>query len=331
MYNSVRVQNFRGLRDVTLEGLTRVNLVVGQNGVGKTALLEAVFLLAGLQLPDPLRAIETRRGLREPFRTWSLDEGLLESLFYGFNMADEVEVQGNGDVFTLASTREQGQLVPRLSWHLADGRGSTTIYDRDGNIGGFQSDPRALPSHRPVFLGTRALPALKDEADQFSTMVQEGKRPQVIDSLQVIEPRLQRLELLKMGEQVAVHADVGLARMVPLGLLGEGLQRLSSFVLATAEASGYMLLVDEIDTGLHYSILTDMWRVVSAAASEFNYQLFATTHSYECMTAAYEAFADNPEDFSMHRLERREDGSIVSKDFGHDMLGVALERGFEVR
>jgi hypothetical protein len=335
MYKSVRIQNFRGLSDVTVAGLTHVNLIVGQNGVGKTALLEALYLLAGLKLYDPLRFIETRRGLNDTNRAWRLDEDLLESLFCEFDASRPLQVNGTkaggDDLFTLSATHEQGQLGAKLSWRLADGRGLEQGYGPNGPIGGTSSDPATLPTDEPVFLSTRTTLGLKAEANRFSSVVQKGKRLQIIRSLQVIEPRIQGLELLNFGEQSAVHADVGLPKMFPLGLVGEGLQRLCSLILATSEASGYVLLVDEIDTGLHYSILTDMWRVMSTAARELDYQLFATTHSYECMVAAHEAFADHPEDFSMHRLERGSDGRIVSKDFGHETLGLALEHRMEVR
>ncbi|MEI6499421.1 MAG: AAA family ATPase [Armatimonadota bacterium] len=335
MYQSVRIQNFRGFENLTVDGLSRVNLIVGENGVGKTALLEAVYLLAGLKLYHPLRSLEARRGLSETNKAWRLDGDLLESLFCEFNARRPLQVNGTGargdDAFTLSATNAQGQLGAKLSWRLADGRGLESDYGPDGPIGGTSSDPRALPSDEPVFLSTRTTLGLKAEANRFSSVVKHGKRPQIIRSLQVIEPRIRGLELLTFGEQSAVHADVGLLRMIPLGLIGEGLQRLCSLVLATSEASGFVLLVDEIDTGLHYSILADMWRVMSTAARELNYQLFTTTHSYECMTAAHEAFADHPEDFSMHRLERQKDGTIVSNDFGHDDLGTALELGFEVR
>jgi AAA15 family ATPase/GTPase len=101
-------------------------------------------------------------------------------------------------------------------------------------------------------------------------------------------------------------------------------------VLASFAAEHGILSVDEIGAGLHYSILQEVWGVMGAAAREFDVQLLATTHSYECMTAAYEAFADHPDDFSMHRLERL-NGDIVCKSFGHHLLGNALQMGLEVR
>ena len=52
MLTSFTVTNFRNLESVTLERLGRMTLIGGKNGVGKTALLEALWLLAGSDLPE---------------------------------------------------------------------------------------------------------------------------------------------------------------------------------------------------------------------------------------------------------------------------------------
>jgi AAA15 family ATPase/GTPase len=44
MYKSIRIQTFRGLRDLRIDDLGRVNLIVGANNVGKTSLIEALWL-----------------------------------------------------------------------------------------------------------------------------------------------------------------------------------------------------------------------------------------------------------------------------------------------
>ena len=48
---SVRIQNFRAFSDFKVEGLARLNLLIGRNGSGKTTLLEALFLLLGAHNP----------------------------------------------------------------------------------------------------------------------------------------------------------------------------------------------------------------------------------------------------------------------------------------
>src|SRR2546423_161740 len=45
MLDSLSIKNFRLFRDLKVESLSRVNLIAGKNNTGKTALLEAVYLL----------------------------------------------------------------------------------------------------------------------------------------------------------------------------------------------------------------------------------------------------------------------------------------------
>ena len=53
---------------------------------------------------------------------------------------------------------------------------------------------------------------------------------------------------------------------IPIGSMGDGMWRMLGLALALANAKGGVLLVDEIDTGLHYSVMADMWRDGSANA-----------------------------------------------------------------
>ena len=91
------------------------------------------------------------------------------------------------------------------------------------------------------------------------------------------------------------------------------------------------VLIDEFENGLHYSALVDAWKAVGAAARQSNVQVFATTHSWECVLAAHRAFAESDEDdFRLHRLERR-DGEVVALTYDQEQLDTAIEFNFEVR
>ena len=70
---------------------------------------------------------------------------------------------------------------------------------------------------------------------------------------------------------------------IPLGSFGDGVRRLMSLALSLSRVSGGTLLVDEIDTGLHYSVMADMWKLVVKKSIESNVQVFATTHSWDCI------------------------------------------------
>jgi hypothetical protein len=82
--------------------------------------------------------------------------------------------------------------------------------------------------------------------------------------------------------------------------------------LALLSAESGILLIDEIDTGLHHTVLEDMWRFVFRAAEEFNVQLFATTHSQDCWKALARVVADDDrQDVSLQRIERDAEEAVT--------------------
>ena len=88
------------------------------------------------------------------------------------------------------------------------------------------------------------------------------------------------------------------------------------------------MLVDEIETGIHHSVMKNLWQIVAKAARTFDVQVFATTHSFECLVAAQEAL---PDGWRFHRLERNEDGSSRCVSFDLEDVDVVVRHGLEVR
>ena len=109
------------------------------------------------------------------------------------------------------------------------------------------------------------------------------------------------------------------------------MQRLLALSIYLASVKGGILLVDEIDTGLHYSVLADMWKLVIATAIKNDIQVFATTHSLDCLRGLNEACERNPEfasEVSTQTIDRNLDSSIAGD--AND-LRAALDLGIEVR
>ena len=49
----LRIDHFRGIRDLNIEHLTSINVIVGDNNCGKTSVMEAIqFLQIFTTLPD---------------------------------------------------------------------------------------------------------------------------------------------------------------------------------------------------------------------------------------------------------------------------------------
>lgn len=79
-----------------------------------------------------------------------------------------------------------------------------------------------------------------------------------------------------------------------------------TYLLAAAEARGSLLLVDELEDGLHHSVLPDVWRALVATLRRSGGQMIVATHSDDCIAAAVTAMAKRPDEFSLIRLRATE-------------------------
>ena len=201
------------------------------------------------------------------------------------------------------------------------------------DLKGFRTIPIPPPALFPViFLPSKHRIHLSEDAERFGKLEIQGKQEILLKALQVIEPRLKGLSMVFTGGNPMIHGYIaGLNRLVPLIFLGDGIVRLASLVLAIGTSPNGVVLVDEIENGLHHSILPEVWGAIGKAAREFKTQIFATTHSFECIEAAHKAFSEEKlYDFRLHRLERKgEERSVFT--FDKEALDAAIGIGLEVR
>ncbi|MBW4564159.1 MAG: AAA family ATPase [Mojavia pulchra JT2-VF2] len=118
---------------------------------------------------------------------------------------------------------------------------------------------------------------------------------------------------------------------VPIGSMGDGIWRILGLALATVCAKDGYLFVDEIDTGLHFTAMSDMWKLIWETAKRLNVQVFATTHNSDCWTslASIAEQEDATEDgIRIHRIERGKNTSVV---FIEPEIVIAAEENIEVR
>lgn len=118
---------------------------------------------------------------------------------------------------------------------------------------------------------------------------------------------------------------------VLLGSHGDGMHRLLALSLALIQAADGVLLIDEIDTGLHWTVMDDMWRLVVETARKSSVQVFATTHSYDCirgLSSLVESRSDLAGEVSIHKVERSLRKAV---DLDAEDVQVAVEQNIEVR
>lgn len=158
----------------------------------------------------------------------------------------------------------------------------------------------------------------------------------VIEALRIIEPGISGVSMVSSDEsrlrrsRTAIVRAENISRPVPLRSFGDGLNRLFGIVLSLVNVPGGVLLIDEFENGLHYSVQLDAWRMIFRLARDLDVQVFATTHSEDAVKAFSEAASESPEDGLLVRLVRRS-GRIITTMLEEDSLASLVEMGTEVR
>jgi hypothetical protein len=353
MYTSIHVKNFRGLEDLRVEDLRRINLIVGKNNTGKTSLLEAVFLLGEATTPTATLDIGRLRGQR--FSAEKPDpDPIWRAMFRGMDPGHRIEITGQrvGDVrarelvvetfqpgFYDPADQEEprvetGEAVKAIRFRYQPPTGKPTettallnaqqlVYDT--------SDVELLPDVVPTrLLSARSLSSVGSDIKGYGSLVRTKQERPVIEALRLIDPRLERIETVADSSGLAVYADLGMPSLVPLVVCGEGMVRLFSIVVGLTMSKGGALLVDEIDNGLHHSVMVPFWGAILKLATELDVQVFATTHNDEIIRSAISAFTADLSVLRLYRLDRRDNG-VAATAYNEAMLAAVNEVGFEVR
>jgi hypothetical protein len=359
MYRTFEIKNFRCFDDLKLGNLARINLIGGKNNVGKTALLEALFIHSGIYNSQLTIRPNVFRGISKfQFQLTPTAPAPWDALFREFDTSYEIvfaneddrgehrvlrmrvlrdpkelrearlTVQQGTNGSSSASTSSDPIQVLRLQYE-GNGQGgiSHAIMDHEG----LHHEIVPPPPFDFVFLAARGRPPLEEEADRFTNLIVDGKKNLLLDTLKILERRLTDVELLKFSGETVLWGHVENERTKPLFLMGDGMNRLASLVAAMGYAKNSYVFIDEIENGLHYTVLKDVWTAIGKAAREFNTQIFATTHSWECITAAHRAFSESEYDFRYHRLNRTKGENIKAVTYDQETMEGAIEIGMEVR
>jgi hypothetical protein len=368
MYKHIEINNFKGFHKFSMNTLGRINLITGVNNVGKTALLEAIFLHGGAYNPSLALSIDVFRGSGTfGFELGNTDKTPWDSLFNDFDTGNDIEIKGeftdgSDRMISLHIVRPSGELPetgpiiqygvssptgPQHKESLPTSPGSAIMLklsyaESPGNKSGTSflildsSGPkmpllRAAP-FQTIFLAARQRVRTEEDAERFGKLEIEGLQNMLLDALCVMEPRIKRVAVVALGGQPALYGDIGLSRMLKLNYVGDGMSRLASLILAIGTAKDGIVLIDEIENGFHHTMMPKVWEVIGKAARDFNTQVFATTHSLECTISAHKAFSKGEYyDLSVHRLDREDDDEVKDVTFDKDDLNTALELRMDIR
>ncbi len=362
---NLTIRRFRGIQDLSIERLGRVTLIAGKNGVGKTTVLDAVRTYAAR---GQVSVLSSTLNNREELTRTADEDGEetvtpdWEALFYGRRASPHscivIGPTGSDQCVSFEVTPlnaeeagRWGSILPK-QYLDEDMRMLRVTY-----AGGEQATP-LFTSKRPWLLSTMVAetnsefppgirceslgPSVlgnKDIARLWDKVALTDDEYRAVEALRLIfGETIERAAVIgderdprsRFGRRVVVRI-AGEKRPVPLRSLGDGAVRLFGVALALANSQGGFLLIDEAENGIHYSIQRDFWRMVLLTAHENNVQVFATTHSWDCVAGFAQAAVEaEGVEGALVRLDSDGD-NIRAVEYSERQLHVAAEQGIEVR
>ena len=306
--------------------LKRLNLITGQNDTGKTSILEALRIL--LAHPE----IKNASGLPNEFRNGTSgdwNEHFWKWLIYN---------KGTDAPAVIKVARDKGApITVTLSIRLLDANEVMRhrLVSHHGSLGPIHCySPEAFPSDRPKaeIFSNKPTDPKQDALDYNRVILKRGKK-KVESMLKKLDPRVEAIDPLQTDQQHGplIFVDVGLKEMIPVTQMGQGFNRLLSIYSEVIASEVNVLLIDEIENGLHYSVMPQVFEGLFNAVKELDIQIFATTHSWECIVAADAAARKSmPYDLNVIRLDRVED-NVKATVMDDKTLATARDLDWEMR
>lgn len=377
--DSLVIKNYRQLRNIEIESIGDINLIVGRNNSGKSTLLEAIRLLSSRGSSDLMEEILTEHGefqislndisgednpgkgvcnlftdRRFPVENGSTiyignsDKSNFLEVEHVFLREELIERSINGEQSTIRRLKKiskgndselQGAddaleiTVPSVPDLFSQSESRTAVIPLADLFG--QRRPMNRLQHISVsstiaysYVPSRA--TTQDElADVWDDVVLTEAESYVLKALRLIEPRTAGLAFIQgtrrsnrsfLRRPVVVNERHAMLKMdhlespVPLQSMGDGMTRVLQLILNALKARNGFLLIDEFENGLHYSVQEQVWRLIFKLASESRMQVFATTHSNDCVRAFSVVSTENDLKGTLIKVERADDtgDSVVS-------------------
>jgi hypothetical protein len=331
---------------LTLETVGDVNLIAGKNNVGKTSLLEAVAIWASGGHPKELFRILDQR--EHPTSDAELRKSFL-GLFpelpcsIGSDPVPVVQIDSPAvapdislrPLWSDFRRDAQSKLDPSFSIRrLANGFAYDLSMDAKKGFyaGQLEDNDRVAETMQKCLWGIDSNSEPRMLRKLWDGIAARPAEQLVVDALRLIEPRLARVTMPSdWSSSTPLIRLENETELAPISRFGDGMKKLFEIALVLAHSQGGILLLDEIENGLHYSVLQKLWEFLFEASRKLGVTVFATTHSYDVIAAFSKvALVDKDTLGVLTRFDRRKSG-IVPVQFTEEQAVFAFDEGLEVR
>lgn len=356
-FKNIKIKNFRGIENLEISDLGRVNILVGQNNSGKSTVLEAIFLLTGMTFIDTvlnINRVRTRNNYSHlndiPYMFHKMDTNKIPEFFseeyegdtrtIRLNMATNDEEQNkehntnnlNGvppvsDAHTRPNTLEMH--IEVNTKNNKKNYQNNTFYRQDGVQISKCNATDYTEKYASVFL-TSNLWNTHLNID-LTELFKRKQKSIVLERLKHFDPQITDIDIL----QDDVYIDYeNMIEKLPLRMAGDGMRRYLNIVAASANPTNNIILIDEIDNGLHYSTYKKLWEAIFALATNSDKQIFITTHNAETLKQLAEMLSEHPEyqqEMHLYTIAKTLKKQHQAYLYTYETLSFACENDIEIR
>lgn len=345
MIKDIDIRNFKCFEHLQIRDCRRVNVIVGDNGAGKTALLEGMFFALASTSELVIR-FRQFRGLDGQFRgpVRKIEEAIWRDYFHNIDMTKTISVTLQGDGPEARSVFIErgagGTLVPldqnqpssattgiQFKWrdHLGQVREVIPEISSDG----FKFPETGEDLADFFFLSSNQTFSSSDNADRFSDL-REDRRRDFVNFFKDQYPMIEDLFVRSVVGAPAIYIKIkGLDDNLPITAVSGGINRMVTLLLMIASRRRSVVLIDEIENGIFHTHHESFCKRLLDFAKSYESQLFITTHSEEFLEALSLAIDIKTDDVSLWRAKRVE-GRPIFKQFFGKQVPIGIKAG-EVR
>jgi len=329
---NIEIKNFKCFENFKAEGFGRVNLIGGKNNVGKTAFMEACFLIQNASFWKREKIEENRELFYLEIIKWII---LLELN----RKRTEFLIEWIKDEFELTNFSKFNISLPQKKFYLEFEENYINPNQGAWNYGGMELSKYRDNKYFYRIYKKNSLPQIENTtfitpynathynlSDMVDTLKIDGKYESINKFMMEIF-NIEKIDIIK--NKVMVQQDNSFK---DLNDLGDGLKHSLHIVLSLLVNKDNVIFLDEIENGIHYTNLDKLWEIILTISKQQNIQVFATTHSKECIES-YARVAEklDEEDITMTTMARNLKDELKALVWDRAQFFSEMEQNHEVR
>ena len=358
LLETIKIRNFRGFSSLEIIGFNQINLIIGNNNSGKSSILEAIFLMIGMSNPILPDNINRLRGLN--IRT--ADDFKL--LFYNLKLTNNPEFEctfsdsthrslklnpifkkiGADSITSKKFIEEQSIDASTATPNMTGLELEFSIKQRQTGIKKYKSSvtinlPEIIQSPNNIYKEDLQAVFLNGESNdtsaltRYAEIVKKKKGDIVLEALQKIDPKIESIHPLPDGLYFS-YKDID--ELIPSNISGDGVRKFLSVITTIADRKDSIVLIDEIENGLHYSAHKSLWESIITISNEFNVQLFITSHNIETLKCLKELldtpqYQDSQKKLSVFTVAHTRMSGVKTYKYSYNGFKDAIDSETEIR